>query len=375
MKKIFKKIKNSLVHLEILDETFREKDNYPDKQRNYLEFYNENLREFNGMVEELKLTDKLYAKKSRQMILADLLEYIFLGRGYYSINSKENKGEFIKLLLHFANLLMCYETITSCEDLRKIFLSKLGDNISEIKKEDLFSKLQDYSGNIATNEETKAGKTLENCFDSLLPKTAGGLWHELLVYAFLLRKNFGYILPLLLNQRLLSLEGNLVPPDYLIISFSKQIYGIEVGKKKEIQSGKFSLRTNIPTATIDTINSRLSDRCPICKRWILICPYAINRYSKVNTNIDSSQIKCLEDCDLYDKEQIVESECPYTKYSRNRAETLDYSHHEYADGKHYHYSCILNEVSNSMKKRIIKAEDNTALKNHFPDYTGLEGLE
>ena len=91
------------------------------------------------------------------------------------------------------------------------------------------------------------------------------------MYVFLIRTDIGYVIPLLLSQRLIGRKGSLIPPDFLVITYDKNLYGIEVGIKKEIQSGSFSLQSNIPTATIDTINSRSSDRCPICKRWIPFC--------------------------------------------------------------------------------------------------------
>ena len=108
-----------------------------------------------------------------------------------------------------------------------------------------------------------------------------------------LRNDIGYIVPLLLNQRLLGKNDNLVPPDFLIISHDKRIYGVEVGRKKEIQSGSFSLKTAIPTASIDTENSRSSDRCPICKRWIPFCDFVINNYSNFDFKIEKIESRCL----------------------------------------------------------------------------------
>ena len=207
----------------------------------------------------------------------------------------------------------------------------------------------------------------------MLPKTAGGLWHELLVYVFLLRSNIGYIIPLLLSQRLLGFERNIIPPDFLIITYDKNLYGVEVGTKKEIQSGSFSLQTNIPTATIDTINSR-TDRCPICKRWIPFCEFVINNYSNFDMKITESEIRCLEECNVYPKEDIAAGKCPYTKYSRNKAPTLSYARHDYTNGLHYHYRCVLENVEEEVKKEIVSAKDSIALKTHYPYYSGLEEL-
>jgi len=211
----------------------------------------------------------------------------------------------------------------------------------------------------------------------MLPKTAGGLWHELLVFVFLLRNDAGYIIPLLLAQRLIGLERNIIPPDFLIITHDKRLYGIEVGTKKEIQSGSFSLQTSIPTATINTINSRASDRCPICHRWLQFCDFVIDKYSDFDTEISKPEVRCLEECTLYSKQDIAEGVCPYTKYSRNLARTRPYAQHPYVNKRktlHYHYRCVLDNVPQNTRNVIIQANDSIALKTHYPYYPGLEEL-
>jgi len=144
-----------------------------------------------------------------------------------------------------------------------------------------------------------------------------------------LQNDLGYILPLLLSQKFFSGTDVLVPPDYLIITKNKHIYGVEVGIKKEIQSGGFSLKTNIPTATIDTINSRCSDRCPICKKWILFCDKVIDGYSDFDSDLThTKEIKCLRDCDNIPRPDILNGRCPYSKYSRGRTKKIN---HKYTD--------------------------------------------
>jgi hypothetical protein len=188
------------------------------------------------------------------------------------------------------------------------------------------------------------------------------------------RNNIGYVAPLLLSQRLMNMEGSIIPPGILVITHDKNLYGIEVGTKKEIQSGLFSLQTNIPTTTIDTQNSRVSDRCPICKRWIPFCDFIINNYSNFDREITSAEVRCLEECNIYSKGEIATGKCPYIKYSRNRAQTLEYTQHDYANGLHYHYTCVLEKVPEDVKNKIINAQDTIALKTHYPYYSGLEAL-
>lgn len=144
---------------------------------------------------------------------------------------------------------------------------------------------------------------------------------------------------------------------------------------KEKQSGTFSLQTAIPTATIDTINSRTSDRCPICKKWIQFCPWVIDKYSNLDEVISKVEVRCLEQCDRFKKEEIIEGKCPHTKFSRKETKTGEHTKHPYADGKHYHYQCVLGAVSPDVKSLIFHAYDSIALKTHFPYYAGLEGLK
>jgi len=374
MKEIFKSIGNSLKHLESLHAVFSKPDNYELKDKSFTyEIYKENDKELKVLFKKIDIYSELYGEDSRQMILADLYEYILLGRGYYSLKNTEQKESFIAAMLHLVNILMCYEAITVSDKLRIKVLEELSKKIPSIKNEAKYNSLLKFKGKIGI-PDSEADSELNKYFDKMLPKTAGGLWHELLVYIFLLRNNIGYIIPLLLTQRFIGLEKNIVPPDFLIITHDKNIYGIEVGIKKEIQSGSFALQTNIPTATLDTINSRNSDRCPACSKWIQFCPYVIKSYADFSKEINNIQIRCIDECSLYSKTEILNGVCKYTKYSRNRAATKEYTHHDYADGYHYHYCCVLEGVTSEMKRKIIEAQDTTAIKTHFPYYSGLEEL-
>lgn len=378
MNELFEKLNTSIAHIKAFNDFFSDVNNYnfPDESVDYA-IHNENLNEMLASFSEIGLFEELYSQKNRQMILADLMEYIFLGRGFYAIGTRRsgtpNKERFLKGMLHFINLLMCYESITVDENRRNSFLDFLCARLPDIAEEPGFSELRQTSGLVGT-PESSASAPVNNYFDKLLPKTAGGLWHELLVYIFVLRNDLGYILPLLLHQKIYSKNDHLVPPDFLLITRDKRIYGIEVGIKKEIQSGSFSLKTAIPTATIDTINSRNSDRCPICKKWINFCPFVVNKFSDFSQDISRVGVKCLTMCNKYERDQIINGECPYSKYSRARASTRPHTHHPYSDGKHYHYSCVLSTVDSLTKDAIVAAQDDIAIKTHIPYYSGLEDL-
>jgi hypothetical protein len=375
MERIFRHLKYSIKHLEILHQAFENRANFSEQEQLDCDIYLENMRRFNSLVNELALQEQLYAQRGRQMILADLVEYIYLGRGYYSMKNKQDKKRFIKLILHLVNLLMSYETITASDNLRAKVLIKLASEIRQISDEEHFDELSHHAGTVGLRKDSDAPKHLDRYFDSILPKTAGGLWHELLAFIFLLRNDVGYIIPLLLTQRLIGLEKYIVPPDFLIITHDKHVYGVEVGRKKDIQSGSFSLQTSIPTATIDTINSRASDRCPICHRWLQFCDYIIETYSDFSFKISKEEVKCLKKCNIYSEEEIAKGLCPYTKYKRDRVPTLPHTQHDYADGKqHYHYRCVLENVGKEMRNKIINAPDKIAIKTHYPFYAGLQEL-
>jgi len=378
MKQFFKKLELSVKHLKALNDFFANAKNYqiPEEQDD-LNIYQSNLAALVNDFSGINVFEQLYNQKDRQMILADLFEYILLGRGFYAIGTRKqnisNKQQFVKGILHFTNLLMCFESITVNTARRNLLLDFLAKRINSIKEEAGFNELRNYADEVGMPNSGES-KVISSYFDKLLPKTAGGLWHELLVYIFVIRNNLGFILPLLLHQKLYSKDDHIVPPDFLILTKDKRVYGIEVGIKKEIQSGSFSLKTAIPTATIDTINSRNSDRCPICKKWINFCPFVIEKFADFNSDISRIEVKCLTECNKYNKVEILNGSCKYSKYSRGRAATLTHTHNHYSDNKHYHYSCVLSNVSPVKRNEIIAAEDKVAIKTHIPYYSGLEEL-
>lgn len=375
MQELLKELNNAKKHLKVLDIVFSDQNSYGSSERVAFETYTHNKSELIDALSELEIPSQIYGLDGRQMMLADLLEYIFLGRGYYSINSSslEERQLFVKAILRFVNMLMSYEILTNSDKMRRIFMQQLAAKVKGVKEEDDFDELLKFKGLVGLPPKTtEAPSYLNNYFDTLLPKTAGGLWHELLVFAFMLRENFGYIVPLLLVQRLYSRNDYIIPPDFLIITHTKDIYGIEVGRKKEIQSGSFSIKTNIPTASLDTENSRVSDRCPICHNWIPFCDHVINNYCDFSKDIARAEVRCLQECKTYTPERVSSGECKYTKYSRSRTKKMN---HDYTNNLHYHYKCVLDNLPKDKRKQVIEAQDSVALKTHYPYYSGLEALK
>jgi len=373
MNEIINKMNQTILHLKALNNTFLDEENFDQLTLVDYEAYIRCTEQLEHELDFLDYKALLYQEKGRQMILSDLLEYVFFGRIYYGMTDVNDRGHFIKAILLFVNMLMFYEDLTFSDKIRSKFLENLQEQVPEIIEEYKFEALNAYSGKVGISGDNQAGKELDKYFDTLLPKTAGGLWHELLAYIFVLRNDIGYIIPLLLTQKFIGLCDHLTPPDFLVIENKhKRIIGIEIGSFKERQSNSFMIKTGIPTISLDTRNSR-TDRCPICNRWIGFCPYVINNYSNLDYEIANPEVKCLLYCDLYSREEIARGCCPFTKYRRNRI-GAEHSHHLYANSYHYHYQCVLNNISEHQKDLIIEAEDETALKTHFPYYSGLEDL-
>jgi len=243
MDRNYENVIKSINHLRELHKTFLIKDNYSSEKD--FEVYLENTKKLAKLFSqpEVEIYKQLYREKSRQMILADILEYILLSRGLFFLTDGTTKHEkkqlkkklFIKSILYFVNLLMSYESMTVDDKIRKRFLENLAKSIPELKKESKYEELLNFKGKVGlTQKESDASEDLNKYFDSILPKTAGGLWHELLVFIFLIRYDLGYVVPLLLSQKFISANSVLVPPDFLIITKDKDVYGIEVGIKKEI---------------------------------------------------------------------------------------------------------------------------------------------
>jgi len=197
MERSYDNIIKSIEHLKILHDTFSDEGNFSDEED--FNIYNENYQKLEDIfsMPEVEMHQQLYNQKNRQMILADILEYIFISRGIFFITEgsrtpeakKEKRGLFIKAILYFVNLLMSYESMTVDDWLRAKYLEKIKLDIPEVGEEALYEDLYNFKGKVGlTQKESDADRKLNRYFDKILPKTAGGLWHELLVFIFLLRK-------------------------------------------------------------------------------------------------------------------------------------------------------------------------------------------
>jgi hypothetical protein len=389
MKSINEKLGHVVAHLEALDKTFITKSNYSNND-DYL-IYKQNHEQFeklsldvtikqgnlkiggghSGKKIDLSFADEIYHQQNRQLKLADIIEYLFFSRGIYYIfqsNSfkKDRVSIFLKLILRYVNLLMIYECATVDKKLRDSLLKNLDKLIKSDHGYQELSKWKDEVG-LPRNHPKYNSKAPDEYFDSIMPKTAGGLWHEMLVFAFILKYNIGYIFPMLLIQKPISLEGKLSPPDLIILHRKTyRYYGIEIGSLKERQSGGFMAPSGIPIIPIDTLNTRISDRCPTCSKWIGICEKVIEDFSSTsNTDETINEVRCLVDCQKFSLTDKLNGKCPYIKFKYNSK--IDGKKYPFSDNKHHHYKCCIKK-----DKTLI-----TSIKNHakFSDLKKFETLQ
>jgi len=93
MKQTYVHMDMSVKHLKSLEKTFSNKNNFTNPLN--FDLYKHSSLKLSATLHkgELDFIDQLYSQENRQMILADMLEYIFLSRGLLSVLSKTNKFE------------------------------------------------------------------------------------------------------------------------------------------------------------------------------------------------------------------------------------------------------------------------------------------
>ena len=228
---------------------------------------------------------------------------------------------------------------------------------------------------------------LHDYYDSLLPKTGGGLWNELIVFFYLLRRTSVFVIPLLLTQRIHCKNGALKPPDYLVIDRDKQFYEIEVGGGKESQSSDFASKTG--SRMLTTENENIPPRCPICGEWILFLPKVISDCCNIDSNpllrIDK-EVRCAHECSIYSTDEVIEGKCPFTQYHGIVDEkTTERSKQKinFKSKYHYHYSCIKN-IKDHLALKIVNDQHTSWKRNkieinglvtNYPAVRGIKNLE
>ncbi|MGE3825811.1 MAG: hypothetical protein AB7G44_16430 [Bacteroidia bacterium] len=132
MQLLIEKLGISVDHLKCLDEVFTENHEEYRRIKSILEseefqpIYNEFAKELYAGGKQLQGNVRLH----RQMILGDLIQYIFTGRAYYhATTSDENLSSFITLLFYCVNQLLIYDTITVNPDIRTKYIERLEERV------------------------------------------------------------------------------------------------------------------------------------------------------------------------------------------------------------------------------------------------------
>jgi len=375
MKLLLEKLGVSIHHLECLDRVFS--DNHEEYKRIETIL---NSDEFKPVYTEI--SRELYAGGkqpkgnlilARQMILGDVIEYIFTGRAYYyAVKSDENFKNFLKLVLYSVNQLLIFDSITVNREIRKLYIEKLEEKIDMSL---LYEKPEDV---VIANDLKESNTVLKDdnwerfdiFVDSILPKTLG-CPKELIVFAELLRTKKGIIIPLLLIQRLFGDKNPIAPPDFLLVKSNKEIYGIEVGYAKEWQSREFSIRTSIPTFAVDLENN-MHNRCPKCGEIILYCDYVINAYSNdtLNEKLDKNSGKYLcDNCPSFDN-----GNCKFSNYYGKWKGTEFNGRVSEQKSLHYHARCVKDETYDYRRRETNIRDHSNEFFAQLPQIQGLENL-
>lgn len=338
------------------------------------EFFAANLTEYREIQEKLhglgdayeSFSKELYVgEHGRQMILCDFLTYILTSRGCFWGYTQKNRKAYFKAILYVINQLLLQEPITmkTYADLRKKlmqFMRKQGiENFFENESsEQIYKEAMAFAGDLSYADKTRQ---LYYAVDSLLPKSIGTVI-ELIVYLYLIRHNCGYVVPLLLHQRLLSKESHLIEPDFLVIKNGK-IFGIEVKQAwGDVPDHifTFSSETTIPVIVARVPNT-VPLRCPVCNRWILYCDEVIEKFSDTTKDIKDTRIQCTEECKRFAK-------CRHVIYFGLLKQT---DNKEY----HYHYTCVKNKYPYVNEVLANEKQRKRRLIAYFPYVQGLESLE
>lgn len=375
MKLLLQKLNYSVEHIQCLEDVFMENNKEYQRIENILM-----SDDFKNIYSDI--SRELYAggKKprgnvtmARQMILGDIIEYIFTGRAYYyATKSDDNFRKFLKFILYCINQILLFDTITVNPNIRKAYIEKLEQRIPT---EQLYEKEGDQEIADLLKESDMViwtsgwTKEIDLFVDSILPKTLG-CPKELIVFAELIRLKKGIIIPLLLIQRIFGETNPIAPPDFLLIKRNKDVYGIEVGYAKEGQSREFSIRTSIPTFAVDLKNN-MHNRCPKCGENILYCDPVIEAYSNGTLEAEVENRGGKFYC--HDCPEFKEGQCMFSNYYGKAIVTSFKDEPCPDDKRHYHANCVRNYyyIYNRSRRPI----SNYHLQDFFAQIPEIDGIQ
>lgn len=373
MRRVLRKVNLSAKHLWILDRFLRRNDVEYQRMEQKL---NQKGIPYKNFCKELYFGGSATKRRgdnkgARQMILSDLLQYIITSRSYYmATKNEEYRSQFVEILMYLLNQWLLMDSFGSHQSLilRRDLIDELKENIKNDFCEnqdryhtDRLNETYDYQNDIIPDppNQNPPNKRILETYDSFFPKIRGGLI-ELLVYIYLLQRRLGFVVSLLIQQRLLSgLRPSIAPPDILLLRSKKEIVGLEIGRGKEKQSADFSLLTSIPTFSIDIVE-RQPFRCDGCGRWIIYCDKIIEFYSYVGVPNNHDYIIYCVDCPHFNggscRDIIFHGEAT-NRYGVTRE-------------ARYHLRCI-----DAARRREISADFDQYFESLVAYYPLVKGLE
>lgn len=344
MRLLLNRLEIAVKHLKILDEVLTQKSEEYQAMSQKIESLGEQYENF---AKELYVGGKKRGRREssygRQMILGDLIEYIITGRGYYfALRSEENMIAFTKIIYYVVNQLLIQENISVEPTIRRVLMEKLKNCIptqylfEDEKQKERFEALMAYKEVVVGGK----GREYELTLDSLLPKRIGTP-RELLVYAFLIRRRFGFVVPLLLIQRLLGGTREIAPPDFLLIRDKGEVFGVEVGAGKEAQSRGFSVLSSIPVFLAEPSDFQ-PYRCERCRKWITYCDEVIEKFANGLDVSRPTYMQC-SSCSRF-----LDGKCPDIVY---HGQAKNYAGQMVT--RRFHYRCVKKELSELVSEKLI----------------------
>jgi hypothetical protein len=203
-----------------------------------------------------------------------------------------------------------------------------------------------------------------------------GLAEELYVLLTLMRKDMGYVIPLLLHQRLFTRIKNAAtdkdvfldkyvcyPTDFLLLKRGRAI-AVELGSGKPDLMSTFAAVSGLPTVYINTviknahfdIERDFGYKCNMCMLSYTICDKYTQMFSKGKENeVETTKLTC---ADLCGKKIATRCEDAIVRVK------IDHKTYE------VHYQCLSKHLPDEAKK--VKVNDLFPL---FPEVKGLKEMD
>lgn len=203
---------------------------------------------------------------------------------------------------------------------------------------------------------------------AFMPKNMG-LATELFAYMGLTRENIGYVVPLLLHQKLFQSfyslnqkefygQSWIAPTDFLLVAKGR-FYALELGRGKPELMSDFASVTGIPTGFIDVhlrTNNKLGYKCPICYNAFTICEEYQRQFLMFDQPVSMPEF--CSDCSMKNSCSDKILECSKFKDGK-KSQSIRF---------HCHSSCY-NDLS------VIERGKLKVISSETPSYPVIEGLD